>query len=77
MRSMNRFKYKHNMYLWLILENQINHQWIQITNLLQTIKCFTIHTADVSIEEKLESLIILFIKSSVEAKTQIRPKKLS
>ena len=33
------------------------------------------HTADVVVEEKPESLIILHIESNVEAQTQIKPKK--
>ena len=33
------------------------------------------HTADVAVEEKLESLIISPIESNVEAQTQIKPKK--
>ena len=33
------------------------------------------HTADVTVEEKHESLIISSIESNVEAQTQIKPKK--
>ena len=35
------------------------------------------HIADVAVEEKLESLIILSIESNVEVQTQIKPKKRS
>ena len=33
------------------------------------------HTADVAVEEKPKSLVILFIESNVEAQTQIKSKK--